>query len=390
MFRKRTTTELLHDEVGARQIAACPLGHAETVVLPPLPAGRHMFPHCRPGEVLPPGHGWDATSYQSVTPWLVTFHDVLVHSDAGIVLAGDAVVSDTLQQTAPGPNFYRDHGAAIALPDAAEITDLPGAWLSLLGGNYANYYHWTLEGLGRLAPLPPEILAAHDNILIPSSLDAVRGDGLARTRLDVGRRMFEVGPGATYRVERLTVPWTVTGFHLPHPCIAPFFKSLAGDPACADSPRRIYIDRRASDRRPGAHRCLRNEDDVVAALALLGFVAVRLEGLSLAAQIALFANAEAIIAPHGAGLANLVYARPHSVIIELHIDTWTNWCFRHLAAVFALRYDAVVGRAEATPGTLFWSVPVLHLTAAVDLALTNPRRSLMTFGGIAKKSETGN
>ena len=370
MFRKRTTTELLHDETGARHIAARPLGGSEAVVLPPLPAGRHMFPHVRPGEVLPPGHGWDATSYRSVTPWLVTFDDVLVHSDAGIVLAGDAVVSDTLQQTAPERNAYHDLGTAIALTDAAEITDLPGTWLSLLGGNYANYYHWTLEGLGRLAPLTPNILAAHDNVLIPAGLDAVRRDALARIGLDAGRRMFEVAPDATYRVERLTVPWTVTGFHLPHPCIAPFFKTVAGDPASQDTPRRIYIDRRASDRRPGAHRCLRNEDDVVAALAPLGFVAVCLEGLSLAAQVALFANAEAIVAPHGAGLANLVYARPHTVIIELHIDTWTNWCFRHLAAVFALRYDAVVGRADTAEGTRFWSVPVLHMAATVDLALT--------------------
>jgi capsular polysaccharide biosynthesis protein len=369
VFRKRTTTELLHDPAAARHITARPLGRPETVPLPPLPAGRHMFPHVRPGEVLPPGHGWDASSYVSVTPWLLTFHDVLIHSDAGIILAGDAVVSDTLQQTAPEPNAYRDHGAAIALSDRPEIIDLPGTWLSLLGGNYANYYHWTLEGLARLAPVPPELLAAHENILIPAGLDNVRRDGLARTRLEAGRRIFEVPPAATYRLQHLTVPWTVTGFHLPHPCIAGFFKGLKGDPAPDDLPRRIYIDRRASDRRPNAHRRLRNEDEVVAALSRLGFKPVRLEGLSLQQQIALFAHAEAIVAPHGAGLANLVFARPGTILIELHMDTWTNWCFRHLAAVCGLRYDAVVGRAEPAPGTRVWSVPILHLVAAVDAAM---------------------
>ncbi len=369
MFRKRTTTDLLHDPAAARHIAARPLGASVTVPLPPLAAGRHMFPHVHASEIAPPGHGWDTTSYESVTPWLVTFTDVLVHGDAGIVIAGDAVVSDTLQQTAPELNAYRDLGAAIALPEAAPVVDLPGTWLSLLGGNYANYYHWTLDGLGRLAPVPPEVLATHNDVLIPAGLDDVRRDGLARTGLAKGRRLREVAPDAAYRAERLTVPWTVTGFHLPHPCIVPFFSKLRGDPATDDLPRRVYIDRRASDRRPGAHRCLRNEDDVVAALARLGFVAVRLEGLSLAAQIALFAGADAIVAPHGAGLANLVYARPGTVIVELHMDTWINWCFRHLAAVFALRYDAVVGRADPSGGTRFWSVPVLHLLAAVEVAL---------------------
>ena len=108
---------------------------------------------------------------------------------------------------------------------------------------------------------------------------------------------------------------------------------------------------------------------MIATLARLGFVPVRLEAMSLDAQIALFAGADAIVAPHGAGLANLVYARPQTVIVELHMDTWINWCFRHIAAVGALRYDAVIGRAEPAPGTRIWSVPLLHLAAAVDLAL---------------------
>ncbi len=368
-FPKRTTTDLLHDPASARHIAARPLGTAETVVLPPLAAGQHMFPHAHSAEVLPPGYGWDSASYRSVTPWLVTFSDVLVHSDAGIVIAGGAVVADTLQQTAPELNAYRDLGNAVALPDAATIIDLPGTWLSLLGGNFGNYYHWTLEGIGRLAPVPAEVLAAHDAVLVPQQLDSVGQDGLARIGLVQGRRIEPVAPAATYRVERLTVPWSVTGFHLPHPCLVPFFARMRGDPESGNLPRRIYIDRRAADRRPGAHRCLRNEDAVVAALAQFGFVAIRLEGMPLAAQIALFAGAEAIVAPHGAGLANLVFARPGTVVVELHMDSWVNWCFRHLAAVLALRYDAVVGRAESGPGTRFWSVPLLHLTAAVDSAL---------------------
>jgi len=86
-FRKRTTTDLLRDENPEvrRHIAARPMGAAETVALPPLPAGRHMFPHFDVPHEEPPDLHWDSASYDSVTPWLVTFEDVLVRGDAGIV-----------------------------------------------------------------------------------------------------------------------------------------------------------------------------------------------------------------------------------------------------------------------------------------------------------------
>ena len=164
------------------------------------------------------------------------------------------------------------------------------------------------------------------------------------------------------------------GYHYPHPMLRPYFHRLRDIGAIArpDFPRLVYIDRRANDRRPGANRCLLNEDEVIAALSRLGFVPVQLEGLSFGEQIGLFANAEAIVAPHGAGLANIVYARPGCRLVELHMDSRVIWCFRTLSAVFGLAYDAVVGREIVTasgPGsTRFWAVPVVHVVAAVASA----------------------
>ncbi|HBW56875.1 MAG TPA: hypothetical protein DEF27_03370, partial [Oscillatoriales bacterium UBA8482] len=48
-----------------------------------------------------------------------------------------------------------------------------------------------------------------------------------------------------------------------------------------------------------------------------GVVPVELETLSVAEQARLFAHAKVIIAPHGAGLTNLMFCSPETIVIEL-------------------------------------------------------------------------
>ncbi len=373
---RRTTTELQLDAATQRHVFSQLMADRAEVVLPPLPTGRHMFGPATLGKEEPPGQTWDSASFRSVNAWLVVFTDVLVHSDAGIIAAGGAVVADTLQQTSPERHGYAITEDGIALPER-EVEHLVGTWISLLGGNYENYYHWTLDGLGRFAPLPAEVMAIYGNMLVPPLAPGYQQDSFAMSGLGEGRRLHSVARDQTFHIERLVVPWSITGYHTPHPSIAPFFARFR--PAAAeDLPRRIYIDRRAGDRAPNAHRCLVNDDEVVAGLARLGFVPVRLETLPFAAQAALFAGADFIVAPHGAGLANLVYARPGTMLVELHMDGWVNWCFRNLAATLGITYDAVLGRelnVERPPGvtTRFWSTSVMHLLAAIQSALDRPR-----------------
>lgn len=67
---------------------------------------------------------------------------------------------------------------------------------------------------------------------------------------------------------------------------------------------------------------------------------VRFESLPLARQFALFATADIIIAQHGAALANMIWARPGTAVIEIlpedvHVDF-----FRDLAACLGLRHSS--------------------------------------------------
>ena len=80
----------------------------------------------------------------------------------------------------------------------------------------------------------------------------------------------------------------------------------------SESPKRIYISRSQA-----RGRVVINEEKVIDVISQLGFQTVWLENLSVLEQVSLFANAEAIISPHGSSLTNLVFCSPGAVVIEL-------------------------------------------------------------------------
>ncbi len=83
-------------------------------------------------------------------------------------------------------------------------------------------------------------------------------------------------------------------------------------PCPSGTPKRIYISR--DDARL---RRVANEAGVMDTLRLLGFERVILKGMPIARQVRLFRDAEAVVAPHGAGLAHIAWCRPGTRIVEI-------------------------------------------------------------------------
>jgi len=100
---------------------------------------------------------------------------------------------------------------------------------------------------------------------------------------------------------------------------------------------RIYISREQARRR----RVL-NEEELWTQLAARGFVKVHLEALTWREQINAFRGAQVVVAPHGAGLANLVFCRPGTRVVELFRRDYVNGCYWQLAALKELEYSAMV------------------------------------------------
>ncbi len=83
--------------------------------------------------------------------------------------------------------------------------------------------------------------------------------------------------------------------------------------------KKIYVSRARAQTRH-----VINEDAVTKFLGTLGFKTVFLEEMSILEQVALFANAEVVVSPHGSGLTNLVFCSPKTKVIELFSPYYTR------------------------------------------------------------------
>jgi len=78
-------------------------------------------------------------------------------------------------------------------------------------------------------------------------------------------------------------------------------------------PAKVYISRSKAHTRK-----ILNEDELTNELGAQGFSIVDCEEMTVAQQFSVFSAARVIIAPHGAGFANLLLSRPGVAVLELH------------------------------------------------------------------------
>lgn len=105
-------------------------------------------------------------------------------------------------------------------------------------------------------------------------------------------------------------------------------------PQPPDRRGRVYVSRRhAEKRRVG------NEDELMGALARIRFQKLELEGLRAVEQMRRFSGAQAVVAPHGAGLVNLIAGPPSCVVVELGHPLLLH--FQDIAKHLGMRYSLV-------------------------------------------------
>lgn len=227
---------------------------------------------------------------------------------------------------------------------------------------FTGYYHWLFETL-------PASLAAAElpdaRFVVPSPPPAVVMGALSRILgAEAGARTVVTGhrrvrvPAAAIT----TIP-SASGFVRPE---ALELLRERFDPPSGGG-RALYISRRLA-----RNRALAGEDDLEAALRPHGVEIVHLERLDLDEQIALLAAAELVIAPHGAGLANLVWRSGPCRVVEIFAAGHHNDCYARLSGQLGFSYARVV--AEAEPGAA-GRVPVDAVLTAADLADVNRSRS---------------
>jgi capsular polysaccharide biosynthesis protein len=210
----------------------------------------------------------------------------------------------------------------IVLAEKKMLSDVVMNEASLVGG-HANYYHWLLNWLPRLFLL--EICGFNKRKLLVGQAWAgfqslTYKYFVDETKYDVVRIRDVVF------VKRLLVP-----VFFKNPKHAPFAISQLRCRARLDmvesESKKIYISRRSA-----LGRKVVNEESFFSMLECRGYVLVELETLTFQEQVRLFANATHVVAPHGAGLVNMVFSKRLVVVVEIFNTAWSR-VFWSLGAV---------------------------------------------------------
>jgi hypothetical protein len=194
---------------------------------------------------------------------------------------------------------------------------------------FDNYAHWFTAHLGKLVLLRDRGML--DDLVLPADRPAWLDASLARIGVAPAT---ELPRGGVLAADELVV--------IACDRFRPELLGPARD-AAADPPRgpeaRVFVSRRSA-----RGRRLLGEAELVPVLARHGFDMVEMERLSWEDQVALMARTRVMLAPHGAGLTNMLFCAPGTTVIEIADPAYPNPNFYAMAAALGHRYGLVAGR----------------------------------------------
>lgn len=211
-----------------------------------------------------------------------------------------------------------------------------------------NFYHWMIEAIPRLR-LVEASGQRPDYYYVPTHARHHR-DALDLLGITSDRRI-SAAPGTHVRARQTLLPSDPPNVVTPEACDylrhALLPAALERSPAAASLPR-LFISRRNA-----RWRTIVNESELSVLLEARGFTTIVLEEYALSDQIRLFHNAEIVVAPHGAGLANLVFSRAGTSVLEIGSTFRPHDCFWQIAHLRRLNYIVLFAEndhATSKPG----------------------------------------
>ncbi|MFL5287064.1 MAG: glycosyltransferase family 61 protein [Rhodopila sp.] len=131
-----------------------------------------------------------------------------------------------------------------------------------------------------------------------------------------------------------------------------------------DGPRKLYVARTDTQRRQ-----MRNEPALIGEMRRRGYEIVVPASLSFTEQVRLFRSASIVVGAHGAGLTNIIFCEPGTVVYELVPAAYPNAYFCNLALVCRLRYWADAfdspGDMDQPPNLRDWESNTAQVAARV-------------------------
>lgn len=130
---------------------------------------------------------------------------------------------------------------------------------------------------------------------------------------------------------------------------------------------KVFISRKDA---PG--RQILNEDEIFALCAPLGFIRYDLSKMSIVEQAVLFRGADYVVAAHGSGLANLIFSKKGTKVLEI-FQKWYDASLCYLAQAMNCQYSCVQTLPYDFTGSLTDSTYVkpLIIQHAIDTMMSD-------------------
>ena len=256
--------------------------------------------------------------------------NTLLSAEDGLVQSGDQIWFHFQKfpwhlsnpENNPAAGEHRRHIEArlsLGLADPANARLLKGTYHLGISPHIYSYYHLLTDLLSHLIEAP------RFPVLVPEFMPVAFLDFLK----DAGFEVLVLG-AEIFHVEKLIIPdmkvpdWNVDKIKKIQSFVENLYPLLPSHKS--KLPKKIYVSRKLAIKRH-----LANEEDFLGLLNEHEFHKVYLEQMSIREQVELFLSASHVIAAHGAGLTNVIFAPADVKILEIRpLRSSGQFCFENL------------------------------------------------------------
>jgi len=306
---------------------------------------------------IPPEPFFFVSQYSFLNLGRADFHVpfVVLLSDGKVIgRRGDVVTSQGTVLTDISPEIPRrpDDHFLLERGNTSRPQRLSGTVAVLNCGPHSNFYHFMFDAIGRLQFLrqtPVEVDYYCTSYHLPFQRELLSWFGIdskkiipleRKTHLQADQLLVSSLPGYCYDPDLI---------HIKDKGVYHFVRQHMLDKVSRHAnskayPDKIYIQRRGKRR-------LVNEAEVLEKLNKAGrWQVVCLEELPVLEQAALFHHASFIIGVHGAGLANIIYCRPGTSLLEIFHPELLEPVYFQIASLYHLEYRVLIGEKYQRAG----------------------------------------
>lgn len=259
-------------------------------------------------------------------------HGRVLHRDGAIIDRNNRLIAGI-----SGFDFESEFpGNPLRRKQLSDPIHVPGTIALLTGFASHNYYHWLIDILPKLSALQRTGIPI-DRFFIPQDKPFQR-ELVQAIGIDP-RKIIAAKHSSHFSADRiLASTWhgqSATPMRVQAIREGIVFMNRS---SIRTNPKRIYISRTSS-----RVRRIENEGQLIRVLRSYNFKVLHLEAMTVEDQIAAYRSAEIIVAPHGAGLANLCFCNPGTRVLEITTPFRVLSLFTRLANAAGLEFHLHLG-----------------------------------------------